>query len=281
MIINGIKYQSKEDLKIYRVIDIINHHYIIKCDDMEKKVTEQQLLDKYIKLIPDAFCNILLTDHKENPDVYICINKASELSKGNNIPDLILRQSLLNQYNNPDLQSVISFGDCITKYNNLSNTLLINYMQFTKIDYSFSIALYIDDTLDNIINLIPKKILDKINSELKYIKTKFGDGKGIITINGYEEDLKTLMTKLEFIARYREIFSILPIKWTIDTGSYDEDGNIILNDIQKQLIANIVGFPNVKIKYIIKYDNDIDSDQVKESALWLSDSNGVYIVDFV
>ena len=201
----GIKFQSISDQSIYRVVDQTNHHFILRNDKVVKKVTAQELINKYIKIIPDAFMNVLLCTDID--DVYVCVNRASEIANGNNVPDLILRQNIPNQYN-----------------------------------------------------------IDPSESKQPNIK-------------GCEEDLKTLMSKLNFTKRYREIFSIFPIGWTIDIGNYDSEGDIILTDMQKKLIADIIG-ENINIAGIIKYDSDIDIEEINKSTLWLSDSTDtIYIVD--
>lgn len=268
----GIKFQSISDQSIYRVVDQTNHHFILRNDKVVKKVTAQELINKYIKIIPDAFMNVLLCTDID--DVYVCVNRASEIANGNNVPDLILRQNIPNQYNIDP--SVMVLGDCITKYNNIRNSLLVTNMQCKNIIYSCTIALYINDKLDDIFELIPEKALTRINNHLAKIKKEKSKQPNI---KGCEEDLKTLMSKLNFTKRYREIFSIFPIGWTIDIGNYDSEGDIILTDMQKKLIADIIG-ENINIAGIIKYDSDIDIEEINKSTLWLSDSTDtIYIVD--
>lgn len=268
----GIKFQSISDQSIYRVVDQTNHHFILRNDKVVKKVTAQELINKYIKIIPDAFLNVLLCTDID--DVYVCVNRASEIANGNNVPDLILRQNIPNQYNIDP--SVMMLGDCITKYNNIRNSLLVTNMQCKNIIYSYTIALYINDKLDDIFELIPEKVLTKINNHLVKIKKEKLKQPNI---EGCEEDLKTLMSKLNFTQRYREIFSIFPIGWTIDIGNYNSEGDIILTDMQKKLIADIIG-ENINITRIIKYDSDIDIEEINKSTLWLSDSTDtIYIVD--
>ena len=273
MNIIGVKYQFQTDGKIYRVIDKINHNYILKSKDSEetKKATEQQLINKYIRLIPDAFMNIMLC--KDPDDVYVCINKASNIAKGDIIPSLILRQNIPNQYNNN--HTTIVMGDCITEYNNRFETKMQVCMQCSNITYYYTFSMYLDDTLDDILSIIPDNVLNKINNYLKYIEKN----KKPNTI-GYKTDLKLLMYDLKLVQRYREIFQIFPIGWTIDIGNYNSDGDIILTNMQKELIYNIMD-SEIPINGVIKYDIDIDSNNVGDNTLWVSDpSNNIYIIIF-
>lgn len=281
----GTKYQIYEENKliIYRIIGYQNSHYILLDENgTEKIVKEQKILDKYVQLTPDAFMNIMLTDHTEYPDVYVCVNKSSNLSSGKKVPDLILRQSIYSDMDH--FTNTVVFGDCVTDQVNNDSSGLESYMEFSDIDYSISIALYVDDTLESIFNILSKnKALKKIDNELLYIKNKFGNDVNQIKVTGYEDNLKDLMNNNHFIARFREIFNIMQVDWPIILGkeSYNKDGNIILNEKQKKNIEDTIEkFINIKI--IIKYDKDIDiSKIVSLKHLMVSDVNGIiYLIAY-
>lgn len=281
----GTKYQIYEEdkLVIYRITGYQNSHYILVGEDgTEKIVKEQKMLDKYVQLTPDAFMNIMLTDHKDYPDVYVCVNKSSNLSSGKKVPDLILRQSIYSDMNH--FTNTVVFGDCVTDQVNNDSSGLASYMEFNNIDYSISMALYVDDTLESIFNILSKnKALKKIDSELLYIKDKFGKGTEQIKVTGYEDNLKDLMSNNHFIARFREIFNIMQVDWPIVLGkeSYNKDGNIILNEKQKKNIEDeIEKFINIKV--VIKYDKDVDiSKIVSFKHLMVSDVNEIiYLIAY-
>lgn len=281
----GTKYQIYEEdkLVIYRITGYQNSHYILVGEDgTEKIVKEQKMLDKYVQLTPDAFMNIMLTDHKDYPDVYVCVNKSSNLSSGKKVPDLILRQSIYSDMNH--FTNTVVFGDCVTDQVNNDSSGLASYMEFNNIDYSISMALYVDDTLESIFDILSKnKALKKIDSELLYIKDKFGKGTEQIKVTGYEDNLKDLMSNNHFIARFREIFNIMQVDWPIVLGkeSYNKDGNIILNEKQKKNIEDeIEKFINIKV--VIKYDKDVDiSKIVSFKHLMVSDVNEIiYLIAY-
>lgn len=281
----GTKYQIYEEdkLVIYRITGYQNSHYILVGEDgTEKIVKEQKMLDKYVQLTPDAFMNIMLTDHKDYPDVYVCVNKSSNLSSGKKVPDLILRQSIYSDMNH--FTNTVVFGDCATDQVNNDSSGLASYMEFNNIDYSISMALYVDDTLESIFDILSKnKALKKIDSELLYIKDKFGKGTEQIKVTGYEDNLKDLMSNNHFIARFREIFNIMQVDWPIVLGkeSYNKDGNIILNEKQKKNIEDeIEKFINIKV--VIKYDKDVDiSKIVSFKHLMVSDVNEIiYLIAY-
>lgn len=283
----GTKYQTYENekLKIYRVVEqISSHHYlIIDNDGKEKTIREQELIDKYIKLIPDAFMNIMITDKEEYPDVYVCVNKASSLEANIMIPDLILRQSLLfNDIHDTFKTNTITFGMCITTQT--TGTNLSEYMEFKNIEYSMSIALYIDDNIDDIFKILDKTTgLEKVNNMLKYIKTKYGNNTEMFSVLGYADNLKELMQDNEFIPRFRELFNVTTLNWQIILGkeSYDKDGNIILNKKQIESLSSILRCI-IKPLIILKYDKDIDiSKIVAFKHIIVSDSdNNMYLIAY-
>lgn len=266
MKIVGIKYQTYENekSKIYRIVNQNSTHcLLLSSDGTEKNVKEQELLDKYVQIIPDAFMNIMITDTNEYPDVYICVNKSSSLKANITTPDLILRQSLL--YNNDNQifgNNIITFGMCVTTQNTSSN--LSEFMEFKKIEESFSMAIYIEDSLDDIFNILNRtKIIDKTNKALINIKNKYGNSIKIFKVEGYVDNLRDLMQDNEFIPRFRELFNITSLNWEIDLGeeSYDKDGNIILNRKQIDALSDILE-KEIKPIIVIKYDRDIDISKI-------------------
>lgn len=280
----GYKYQiyENDEFKIYRLIKAIDTYSFEMIGENGKSiiVSGNELLDKYVRLIPDAFMNIMITDKDEDPDVYICINKSSNLTQNKTAPDIIVRQSIYSvsklQFN---LTDKIYVGDCISEFTNPSGGDLSEYMQFKNIDYTASIALYVDDTLDSIINSINDEIMENINNELKDIKDKYSND----MVEGYVDNLRDLFYNNNFICRYREIFNIMQVDWPIDLGekSYNKDGDIILNKKQIHNIEDELRKYITNIK-VIKYEKDIDiSKIVSLSHLMISDSTEtIYLIAY-
>ena len=285
----GFKYQIYEGdkLVIYRVrgrkVNDCNWILIINTKTGKPKyVKEEELKDKYIKLIPDAFMNIMLTDTNGNntsgPDVYVCVNKGTDLVKGINTPALILRQNCVD-YLQTQLGGKINVGECIINTGN-NESDIIELMGYQEINYSTSIALYIDDTIDDIIEIMPYKILNRINNQLKEIKNLVNNNP---LITGYESDFKKLLINKHFIGNYRRIFNIIQINWVIDLGkqSHNSEGDIVLNTKQKTLFENEIRQYVTNIR-VIKYDKDIDIAAIVASPhIMISDANYViYLIAY-
>lgn len=281
----GFKYQAYEDdqLVIYRVVgskpnDVVT--LVNTKNNKPKYIKKDELKDNYIRLVPDAFMNIMLTDtdpeSKVATDVYVCVNKATDLSNGITIPSLILRQNCID-YSRLQIGGNIYVGECIIKFNDSD---IINLMNYESIDYSVSIALYIDDTIDSIINIIPNKVMEKINDVLKSI-AKVAEASTII--KGYETDFKKLLINKWFIHNYRRLFNIIQVDWKVDLGkqSYNSEGDIVLNSKQKAKLENELRqyVSNVRV---IKYDKDIDiSNIVASPHVLISDADQIiYLIAY-
>lgn len=262
----GYKYETYEGdaFKLYRTIGFKDYHTVIALDlDSGEKVniTKQDLLDRYIRLIPDAFMNIMITDLDVAPDVYLCINKSTNLNNGKKEPDIILRQNVYSPYSDAfNITPKISIGACITENICSGETTMASFMEFDKIKYSDSVALYVDDTVDDIINIINPRTIKHINSALQRISYKYSS---MPYIEGCTDNIKSLMEDTNFIFYYRNIFNILQLDWQIDIGkeSYNDNGDLAFNDKQQKRFEDEIRKFICNIK-VIKYDKDIDISRV-------------------
>ena len=135
----GYKYETYEGdtLKIYRTIGFKDYHTVIALDlDSGKKVniTKQDLLDHYIRLIPDAFMNIMITDLDVAPDIYLCINKSTNLNNGKKEPDIILRQNVYSPYSDA-FNTALENANIVNKDIGMEYKITIKYENFEKIKY--------------------------------------------------------------------------------------------------------------------------------------------------
>ena len=170
-LIIGTKYQTYDgdELKIHRLIRIKNTEIAVLEDVKTKeevRVSHEDLKNKYVQLVPDAFMNIMLTkDSQGIEDVYLCINKSIDLSNGNNEPAIILRQNSYSFTKNSFmLGGNIYVGDCVSKMTLPPETTMEMIFEFDTIEESYSSALYIDDSIDDIINLLHHFICNSFNN---------------------------------------------------------------------------------------------------------------------
>ena len=289
MQILGTKYQifENDELKVRRVIKTKNEDtYVLKENGIEEKiiVSDKELSDKYVRLLPDALLNIMITkepayEGNDVNDVYFCINKTVDMSLGSSEPVLILRQNIYSKFKNIGAENFGDFyvGECATVVNS-SKEELAEFMTFEGIEKQCSIALYIDDSDQDILECIPNKLKKDINTVLCNIKSSMPE-----MCKGTTETLEQLWEENYFIDNFKSIFNIVSINFPIVLGkeSYNADGDIIINDKQKKCLENVLRrfISNIKV---IKYDKDIDiSKIVNTQHVVVSDSeNQIYLIAY-
>lgn len=295
-IILGNKYQIYEGDKLKirrskRVKSSDNNKltYVLKEKNDDKKyiVSEEELNSKYIKLVPDAFLNIMITKELEYmdtdvEDVYFCVNRACDLTNGNNIPALILRQNCYSITKN-----IVSPVDMINQkvYVGELQTIMTTgkeelkaMMEYEEIIKSLSIAIYIDDSEEDILSCIPNNFRKSVESTLAYIKSTLGN-----TAEGCCDTIKQLWDENDFIGHLKSIFNIVQIDFPIILGkeSYNSEGDIVLNNKQIEKIQDLVRRYISDVK-VIKYDKDLDVSKIvtKSHVMVCDTDNEIYLIAY-
>lgn len=289
MQIVGTKYQIFEgdNLKVRRVVRAKDADtYVLKESGVDHNfiVTGQELSDKYIRLTPDAFLNIMITkepafEGNDINDVYFCINRSTDITMGVHYPVLILRQNIYSKFKNigASLFGDVYIGECATVVNS-SKEELADFMTFEEIIKQYSVAVYLDDSEKDILACIPNKFKKDINTVLCSIKSSMPE-----MCKGTTESLEQLLEENDFIGNFKSIFNITQIDFPIVLGkeSYNADGDIVLNAKQKQRLEDILRryISNIRV---IKYDKDIDiSKIVSVQHVVVSDSeNQIYLIAY-
>lgn len=289
MQIIGTKYQifEGEDLKVRRVVrNKDDNTYVLKENGIDQNfiVSAKELADKYVRLTPDAFLNIMITkeptyEGTEVNDVYFCVNRTTDISMAVQEPALILRQNIYSRFKNmsASLFGEVYIGECATVVNS-SKEEMIELMTFEEILKQHSVATYLDDSEEDILACIPNKFKKDIDATLRSIKSSMPE-----MCKGTTESLKQLWEENDFIGNYKSIFNITQIDFPIVLGSesLDSNGDIKLNTKQKHRLEDMLRryISNIRV---IKYDKDIDiSKIVNVQHVVVSDSeNKIYLIAY-
>lgn len=284
----GEKFQIyiNDELRIRRIIKIKNEECFVLKDVKSGEIiiiSKNDLYDKYVKLTPDAFLNIMITKEEsynniEDNDVYICVNKSCDLIHGNNTPSLLLRQNIYSRFKNQfATNNDIYVGDCLTIVNSEKNDIEES-MTFKEIKKSYSIAMYIDDTVNDIIECISSKFKKEINTLLKKLKDN-----AMPNMKGFNDNIESLLEENDFIGNYYSLFNITKIDFQIILGkeSYNDEGDIILNDKQHKAIEDLLRKYITNIK-VIKYDKDIDISKIVsiEHVMVCDSNNEIFLIAY-
>ena len=289
MQIIGTKYQIFEgdDLKVRRIIGSKDdNNYVLKENNVDQDfiISNEELTDKYVRIIPDAFLNIMIVkepafEGAEVNDVYFCVNRTTDLTMGVQEPSLILRQNIFSVFKNANSSMFdnVWIGECATIVNS-SKEEISELMTFEEIINQYSMALYLDDSEEDILNCIPDEFKEEIDDMLCHIKSSMPE-----MCKGATESLEQLWEENDFIGNFKSIFNITQIDFSIVLGkeSYNNDGDIVLNSKQKQHLEEILRryISNIRV---VKYDKDIDiSKIVNVQHVVVSDSeNQIYLIAY-
>lgn len=271
--------------KFYRYIDGEEYPEIIRIrnidydkrqvkyfdsDGDKKKMSYDYLVKEYKMLSPDGLINFASVQVADNPDVIVALQPfpKNDVSTMDNIPYAICRQmvaDVLSNLTDPDnfiLGSSISKDTC---------PVGVDYkclLACSGLNYNRMVAIYLDDTLDEILRLFDNTIFDKVFDELS---TKYPDGRGICT------SLRELLESNHFMYDFRKCFNIIEVPGLIDESSEAlSEQNIAF--LEKELKVNILE------TYLIKYNREVNFAEFKRDYVLVSSAHGnfseVYIVGY-
>lgn len=277
----GSKYQTyiDDELVILRVLKKKDNGSYTVTDGEHKIIMNEEDFKSCVKLLPDAVMNIMVTISTEGAkDVYVCVNKTSDMTNNISNPSLILRQDVYSMSKNSfnGLNSVF-VGECFTVNNCPDVNTFSQLLEFDFIKHTLSISLYIDDTLDDILEVLGSRA-NKINEVLGNMKLSTDKS----MIQGYCSTLKELMIDNNFMSNFRNVFNITSIDFPIELDNNVSDNTIILNSKQQSRIEDILRKYITDVK-VIKYDKDIDvSKIVGNTHIMISDSTDkIYLISYV
>ena len=263
----GSKFQVFENNKrvVYRALRYDNPEQtsvvMINCETEDLKTFDvDKVLDTMIALEADAILNLMITSYSDGgDDVYAWVYRVDSIIAGVTEPAIILRQDVYSYLKNPlAMDGKIYVGDCLTQDTMPNGEKLMAVNDFDHVTFNHDIRLYVNDTLDDIFNIIPKSVQKKFNKVLDKLCKKNSE-----LIVGYCSTLRKLFEDNKFIDAYRSIFNINQVDFPIILGkeSYNKDGDLILNSKQIKRIEDMLRKNIADIK-VIKYDYDIDIKEI-------------------
>lgn len=298
LIIKGTKYfKYDEEFDELDIIRIRNS----KCDNAIKAFSETQnkkititkdtLINDYTKLNPDGFIYFNIAKIRDLEDVLITVFTREDIEKGDERPYSVCRQNITDFFANsisPDMQYC---GMNVTRDTLPVDVKMESILMCDTIESYEALAFYITDNLDTILSFVKTKEYDNIlyTLLLDHVKYKFKDlGKKYYmdlirnrnTIDGYCKGIKDLLIFNNFMYDLRTAFNIYSLD--IDLSMDNEYG--FLSTVNRQVIErilckNIVSGSNGSL--IIRYNKDIDIDEIKRDYILVSDLNeNLYIVAY-
>ena len=279
MIFVGDKFYTiiGDDVYVIRVTKVNNDKITVMMNDKTFNINRKDLLEKYTKL--NQHGNIVFTIvelQNGMKDVMCSFFTAKEIEEKSVYPHAICRQSMENIYLTygqlmiKDNRSQVSYVGLSVNIDNcpqdfeFQNMLLCNKVVFSRI-----VSVYIDDTLDDIINLVPKR--NKFDILLEELQSKFLAA----NIYGASNSLRGLIEDTGFMGDILLSLNAISFNGIIQ---YDENMELMVE--QRNMLEKYVGTEMYRT-YTIKYGMDIDLDNIQRTHVIVKDSTEtVYIIAY-
>lgn len=281
----GEYYYKIKDKKIalIRIKKINSSNITVILDEREFKITKEDLEKYYTLLKPHGsiFINIVKL-HNNTWDVIVSLFREIDMIT-DGIPYAVCRQNIhdflsknitdIQRSHNPFLKDINHVGLSLSKDTCPLNVDYNIMVACDKLEYSQEICIYINDNLNDIINLVNKK--GKIDS---IISSLYNDCK-LLDIAGCSNSLKSLLIDNMFMDDFYRGFNIYKID--IDIKHYYDDKDFVLSNYDREYLENISDKKLNNI-FIIKYNYDININDIKRDNIIVKDiNNEIYIIGII
>lgn len=272
------KYYEEEDtIEMLRLKKMKNENQYVLEDlnntSMNVLMSKKDLEDNYTKLSPDGYITFSIVNDNGINDVIVSLHRKQDL-KDTNTPFIICRQNALNIFN--QLGSVahsterMTVGCSVNIDTCPADIEFISFLSCSNIVSSTIVAVYIDDTINDILNFIKTEKYDNTLSNLSHKLSMTED----IEITGTCNTLKELLEKNDFMWDFRYAFDITKVSYKIN----------IKNPLSQQEILELENIFKHKVSdlYIFKYTREIDFKKIKKSYKLIEDTdNNLFVIAYI
>lgn len=296
----GERYVREKDdeIIILRIIKIKNENDVVVKDDHGNTfpTTMNVLRNKYSLLNPDGFLsfNIVYIDGGLNgrfDDVIVTLHTRKDMESESKIPTVICRQNINDlhaaqlkiekQGTNKDF-----YGMSISKETCPEDVKFESILSCDGLVKSVPVAVYVDDTFEDIMSVIKVKEFDNILESIfvDHVRRECNNNQssGLIynkmislpTIDGFVKTLRELLVMNNFMYDFYRTFDIIPLKnINITTGMSKEDIVLLMKVLGSFLNVNLTSFR------MIRFGKDIDLSRLKTSyQLIANEKEEIYLV---
>lgn len=256
-------------------------------EDGEKLIlTQQELLDKYTLLSPDAVATFNVAKIQHLEDVIVVVYRKDEIDRKDEIPYIVCRQSITDFFSNAVAPEMQYCGVCLSKESCPEGVDIQQTLACDGVSRSEQVMIYMDDKLDTILSFVKTKEYDNILyslfvDHLRYVsKSRGGDifFKNAINedaIDGYCKNLRDLLSYNNFMFDLHRGFNIYPMD--IDLN---KDVDAELSEDNKKVLSRYM-CKNITDSYVIRFTKEIDLNKIQKEYILISDkSEDVFLVAY-
>ena len=269
---------GQDDPEVIRIRNIDYDKNLVKfmnSNNDKMKMSYDILSKNYKMLAPDGLISFSCVQVNENPDVIIALKPfpktEEDYAKMNNLPYAICRQMVTDFFANTGPS--IEFEDAILGVSVSQDTCPANIdfnlmLACSSLDFTKMVAVYLDDTLEDILSLFDNSRFDAVFEELS---KRYPNIKGIVN------SLEVLMRANDFMYDFRKCFKIVEIPFAVneETEGLSKEN---IDYLSRELKVNIVE------TYIIRYSRTIDLSKIKRDYILASSAQEehkhVYLVGY-
>lgn len=270
---NGV--QIPDVIRIISADPIKNKIRYFDNDNKKQITTYEYLIENYKMLKADGMIIFTIVSVGQANDVMVALKDFARI--GDPLPYAVCRQSIHDFFGEHNKN--ISVGVSVSQDTCPANIDFRSVMicEPTKDQYSKSIVIYLDDTLDDIFKFIKTTKFDNTLVALKQTVEREGLFNSRDKILGYCTTLRELLELNNFMYDFRKCFNIVEVPYHIDDSKDVLDMDNILY-LEKEFKMNIME------TYMIKYTKEIDLKTIKRDYLLISSAadlyKNVYIVGY-
>lgn len=274
------RFTDDADLEIMRVYRMGDGGMSVKCIDskgIQHKIDYKYLMENYKMLSPDGIMmiSIVNTNVEKDQDVVVALKA---LPSTDNIPYAICRQSIFDFFSNNIAKndSVVYVGVSASQDTCPANINFDELFACSSLAYSVTIAVYLDDTIDDILAQFRHKRFNDVLVKLEYsLKNTFAEQNK--TVLGANKTIEELLKNNNFMYDFRKCFKIVELPFTIN----EDDESLSIDNIlflENEIKSNIME------TYVIRYSKEIDLRGIDRDIIFATsvkdDHNKVYIVGY-
>lgn len=231
--------KADDDKEIYHVINLnTNKSYDISYNEIH---------NYWVKLKPDGMMMFyVVKDSDEIRDVLVTLHPFNKKGEISIVPYAACRQDCVDIFRQAEKQTPVKgqiwAGCSISDKTCPAETSVVSFMNCEEFQYSRNCAVYLDDTIDDILDNIYTAKFDNILENYK--KKHHGDN-----LVGICTSLKELLEDKEFMLDFHYCFDITEVPFPI-----------IPKETDKLLLSIVEQVKSIAVKqvYVVPYDKTID-----------------------
>jgi len=273
------KFNDNQELEIIRVVNIDKKDRVKykQADGTNKSMSSEYLTSNYHMLKPDGLFMLSIVKNSEVSDTIVALKSFKKEPKRPDLPFAVCRQGIYDFFtnitnNNPD--KIIHVGVSVNQDTCPANLDFQLVLTCTALKSAQPIAVYLDDTLEDILSLFSNVKYDNSIKEMSSaLVGQFKDKE----VCGICSSLKELLITNNFMYDFRKCFDITEVPFSVNA----EDECLSMENIlflENELKVNIME------TYIVEYSREIDLSKINRKYLLISSAqdnfNKVYICGY-